>query len=146
MKTNIFLIFLVLLTTTGCSNKQKKKDKETDSYRVEMKLTGGTNKTNNMAVSLRTSKGCYITDDLKKTSTKELDEPEKMVVDIEGDTACFSVNGKYVIISASCGSSTFSGAMMIMTIYKNDELVEVLTTYRIKPFNIINYNSMEDRL
>lgn len=143
MKTHILIIFLVLFTTTGCSNKQNKKSKDNDSYRVEMKLTG-TNKTNNMAVSLRTSKGCYISDDIKGTSTKELDEPEKMVVDIEGDTACFSMNGKYIIISASCGSSTFSGAMMIMKIYKNNELVEVPTTLRLKPLNIINYKSIED--
>ena len=140
--------YLYLLSTVfmwSCSGDKKEVKDEKNSFRVEFKLIG-TEKTNNMTIGLRTSQGCYFTDKINNLSTKEKEEPENLTVDIKGDTACFVTNGKYVIISASCGSSTFQGAAMRMNIFKNEKLVKQLATTRLKPMNTILYNTIEDRL
>ena len=145
MKT-YFLIILTLITLAGCSgNDKNNKVSSEETYRVEI-LLEGTEKTAGMAIGLHTSKGCYITNSLTKVSSKDNDDPESLMEKTNETKAVYTTNGKYIIITAACGSCTYPGACMKINVYKKDKLIKSLMTHRLKPINKLEFNTASENL
>jgi len=145
MKTYI-LIILSFLIIAGCNGKDHKNEiSSSETYRVEIMLEG-TEKTRGMAIGIHTSSGCYINNELTKVSTKNTEVPESLMEKTNEIKAIYSTNGKYLILTAACGSCTYPGACMKINVYKKNELIKSLMTNRLKPINKLEFNTASENL